>query len=382
MIGGFWSVASNWKENAAPANGDSVVFDTTSNTPAKDDIQGLKIANFTVTNAYTSTIRLDNGLEADGSVTIQAGTLSATNISIFTVPNLASVFTWEGGTIDASARVILGGGTAIPTLILDGAGGVTLNGTFDSYAQASLNNGDITMGNNAQFTNELGATFNIKVDHSFLVPVGSAGIFNTGVFEKTGAGQTSKIDPLFINNPGALLLAQKGTLSFTNGATQKGGATELYGGNISSPTFGFDLQGGLFQGVNTFTGDLDQKGGTVIPGLGSTTGNGIAGTLTITGNYTEGTSGTLRINTDTTTVSQLAVQGKLDMSGALLVWRNLQFQPGLGSSFAFLPWGTINPNDSFTVTYVNNVWGPVPGLGFTVVQSITKNEFDLVVVRH
>ena len=381
LVAGNWSLAANWKVNGlpavvAPANGDSVVFDNTANTASTDDITGLKLANLTVGNAYTSTITLIKDLEVDGNVTIQAGTL-ASNGSELHVPNAASVFTWGGGTIDTNAIVQLGTPTTVPTLTING-GAVTLNGKFDSYATATMTStGDITMGVGAAFTNDVGATFNIQVDHGFIAPNIGPTISNGGLFEKTGGDNTSTIGAVFSNIIGGTLLAAHGKLAFTDVFRQTGGTTQMYGGAIGSAKI-FNLSGGVLEGVGTFTGSVNETNGIVIPGYGSLGGGGPSGTLTITGDYTEGAQGQLVINTDASSVSQLHVQGTVDVQGLLFVNRDPEFQPSLGATFAFLTWGAINPNHDFSSeTFTNNTWGA--NLFFAAVRGNAIKQYQLVV---
>jgi hypothetical protein len=243
-IGGNWSLAGNWLENTAPVagNGDTLIFDNTQNTNSTDDIANLTIANLTVTNAYTSTITLNQTLEVDGNIDLEAGTIAAATGQQLNIPKAGSTFTWGGGTIDSTLTVNLGGVGANPTLLLNNQNnGVTLNGTFNSWANATMTcNGDVTMGQRANFNNRVGgnftATFNIEVDHGFVGVQGNqATISNNGIFEKTVTTGTSTISVAgFTNGNGGTLLAASGTLAITGIFIQTGGTTNLAGGNISS----------------------------------------------------------------------------------------------------------------------------------------------------
>lgn len=381
--GGLWSVAADWQGKVVPGGGDSVNFSTV-NTASTDDIAGLKLANMGIMSGYTSKITLSTNLEVDGNLYMQGGTIAATGTNQLTLPQALSNFTWAGGTIDSTATVILGGPGAVATLNING-GPVTLNGTLISTANATLSGtGNIVMANaNAKFFNEVGSTFNIVGGQGFQAAAGlNPVIQNGGLFEKTG-GATSEIDAIFTNTNNGTLLAQTGTLKFTARFQQTvGGVTQLYGGAISCIDNNnnyktFAMAGGILEGVGTFTGNVTQTGGDIVPGYGSPTGgSGSAGTLTITGDYTEGGTATLVINTDPSNVSRLNVQGTVDVQGALLVNRDPEFAATSGT-FPFLTWTTINPNDYFnSVTYTDNSWG---GCSFAVVEALSMDQFDLVI---
>ena len=68
-----------------------------------------------------------------------------------------------------------------------------------------------------------------------------------------------------------------GTIRFGGPASQADGVLQLEGGHFRSDQT-FALDGGILTGAGTWTGSLDNAGGTVRPG-------NPVGTLTITGNY-------------------------------------------------------------------------------------------------
>ena len=220
--------------------------------------------------------------------------------------------------------------------------------------------------------------------HGFQAAAGlNPTIQNSGLFEKTAGANTSEIDAIFTNSNNGTLLAQTGTLKFTAQLQQEDGVTQLYGGAISctdtnNNKLTFTMSGGILEGVGTFTGNIDQTRGDIVPGYGSPTGgSGSAGTLTIIGDYTEGSTATLVINTDPSNVSRLIVQGNVDVQGALLVNRDPEFAATSGT-FPFLTWTTINPNDYFnSVTYTDNSWAG--GYSFAVVEALSMDQFDLVI---
>ncbi len=78
--------------------------------------------------------------------------------------------------------------------------------------------------------------------------------------------------------------------------------------------------GGTLQGYGTITGDVMNPGGTVMPGGA----NGI-GTLTVTGAYTQGPSGTFAAEASPSGASELTIGGAASLAGTL----SLTFDPGV-----------------------------------------------------
>jgi hypothetical protein len=151
-----------------------------------------------------------------------------------------------------------------------------------------------------------------------------------------------------------------GTLEVDNGST---------GGPIKPMTGGYvgaSLQGGTLCGTGTIQGSLLAQGGTLAPG---------AGTLTITGNYTQQSGGTLLIQLVGTGAGQsstLAVGGTATLGGTLDVELGPGFTPAVGEVFAFLTASSVAGNfGAFTGLDLGN------GLQLLEVSSATG--LDLIV---
>jgi uncharacterized repeat protein (TIGR01451 family) len=114
---------------------------------------------------------------------------------------------------------------------------------------------------------------------------------NNGTFEKTGGTGQTDFSPTFQNN-GTLLL-NAGTLNFVPGYTQTAtGTTTLNGGSGGSlkAAAPIILDGGVFNGGGTVTGDITNNGAQIAPGTASTTA-----TIMESGNYTQNTGAKMTI---------------------------------------------------------------------------------------
>jgi hypothetical protein len=188
-------------------------------------------------------------------------------------------FLWTSGELTGSGTNFVNGPLAIN-------GGVTLVRTLIPTASSTLTNGYIIINGGGVISNATGAVFDILDDSSLFANENTeGGIFlNAGVLEKTGAGNDvsgqgtniSLVSVVFTNS--GSVVAQKGTLKFTGGYFQTGGATEVNGGTITSTTV-MNIKGGSVIGNGTIVGTVLNKG-TVSAGLSGSGSLTIAGTLT------------------------------------------------------------------------------------------------------
>src|SRR5262249_59017179 len=104
-----------------------------------------------------------------------------------------------------------------------------------------------------------------------------------------------------------------GPPAFTGPYTQPAGATRLNGGAISSSST-MNIQGGTLEGFGTLTGNVNNSGGTLSPGLSP-------GQLNETGAYTQGASGAFSTEIGGLTVGtqydRAAISGAATLAGTL-----------------------------------------------------------------
>jgi hypothetical protein len=172
----------------------------------------------------------------------------------------------------------------------------------------------------APFSNALGATF-------------------------TQSAGTTTFNGAFSNNAGSVANIDAGTLAVPGGFTSSG-VVSLNGGAISTGTLLLNSPGEM-RGTGTITGSVNNFSGTVRPG-----GTGAAGTITITGTYTQGALGTLAAELGGTGAGQfdvLAVGGNATLDGALDIARLGGFTPSTGNSFRVVE-SANNPTTFTTLT--------------------------------
>ena len=113
---------------------------------------------------------------------------------------------------------------------------------------------------------------------------------------------------------------------------QTAGTIDLDGGTLIVQ-HGLDLNGGQLIGNGTVTGEIRNNGGFVRPGHSP-------GTITVSGNYTQGANGTLDLEiggrTAGTEYDQLAVSGAATLDGALNVTLINGFRPSVGDVFQII----------------------------------------------
>ena len=297
-----WFNRLNWGPDGIPNVGDSAAL----------------ISSATITVSTPASV---------GSFTQSAGILNG--VGTLT----AGSFTWTGGTQSGS------GTTVIPT-----GGSFDLSGPpLKILTQRTLNlagdgvwtgSGNVQLGNGAVFNN--GGNFEIQNDASIQVIVGGLQprLTNSGTIHKSAGAGTTIFSGLRFENSGELLLTS-GTLSITGAAasfTQFSGTTRLSGGSLAAvPTLNF--AGGVLSGVGSISGSVSNTGANLQPG-----GVGAAGTLTITGNYTQSSGATLDAEIGGTApgtqYDRLTAGGTAIVGGTLEVSFINGFAPATGEVFS------------------------------------------------
>jgi hypothetical protein len=137
------------------------------------------------------------------------------------------------------------------------------------------------------------------------------------------------------NNTGTMQ-SLSGTMSFSHTYTQTAGVTRLNGGAISSSST-MSIQGGTLEGNGTLTGNVNNSGGTLSPGLS-------AGQLNETGAYTQGASGAFTTEIGGLTVAtqydRAAITGAATLAGTLNISLINGFEPDIGDTFTVMTFGS------------------------------------------
>ena len=225
-------------------------------------------------------------------------------------------------------------------LNLTGTGTKVLTGTLNQTGPTTWTAGALELDTAAAFNNQAGSVFDdqadLEVTHNDDGYHGNPGVFtNAGTFRKSaGTGVTTFNGGVALNNSG-IIQVQTGTVNFASGFIQTAGSTILSGGTLSGTLI--DIQGGTLSGSGTINAAV-RNAGEIDPG-GST-----AGQLTITGNYTQTSTGVLNIDlgglTPGTQHDQLVITGTATLDGILNITLINAFMPKPGDIFTILAYAS------------------------------------------
>jgi uncharacterized repeat protein (TIGR01451 family) len=283
-------------------------------------------------------VTIDSGMTTD--FLLDGGTLDLTGS--FTMTGSG---TWSNGTIEgiSGAETFLVDTGA--TLTIDAANGIANlaavvfenDGTVNYTATATSGN-YLQLMSGATIHNT--GTFDIQDNQPIRIAVIIIGtgvrplavspiaINNDGGTWKKSAGSgTNDIDPPFSTS--GTVLASTGTMHFVGGYTQTGGTTTLGLGGISADST-VQFQGGTLNGTGTIAADVQNDGAQISP-----KGSAAAGTINITGNYTQGSGGSLYMSLfSDTALDQLAIGGIATLDGTLIV--TVDYTPADGTTWPIL----------------------------------------------
>jgi hypothetical protein len=277
--------------------------------------------NATLTNNSGAELLIDvgaaltnSGLFTNNGTVVVNGTV--TNNGTFT--NGAAGNLILGGSLNnnSGGSLNLGGGILINAGgTLGNGGGIDLTGTLTLSPGGGLNN-------NGTLSN------------------GSSGVLALGGNANNGGTLT---------NAGTVMIQAGGTLNNLTGSTyaQTAGKTIVAGTLNSVPAV--QIQGGTLVGDGNIIGNVNNTGGGIQPGsLGM-------GTLTINGNYTQGSGGTLIIGlggTGSGDFGVLNVTGMVTKDGTVDFTALNGFTPTTGDDFTFLLFGA-DPGNFSDIVFTN-----------------------------
>jgi len=272
------------------------------------------------------------------------------------------------GTLTNAGGALLGVGggvSATNTGIINNAGSFLSEGRFRN--QATLINfvGALLLIDGGQFLNDVGATLtnsgNLSNNVVFTNFVGAT-LIDNGTLTNAST----------IRNGGVVDIRAGGVLTNFAGVfthyTQLAGETIVNGTMNSVPPV--QIQGGILSGTGTINGSVDNTGGSVHPG-------DAPGILTINGDYTQGSSGTLIIELGGTApgdFSVLDVSGLATLDGTVDFTAVNGFTPGAGDDFTFLLFG--EKSGDFSKIVFTNWTCPT---GDTCTEVLGANTLSLVI---
>jgi hypothetical protein len=267
-------------------------------------------------------------------------------------PVTVHVMNVTGGRIqnDFTLTVAPGGSFAKTT---GGTLSVTNSGTFGPSADlilnadAALDGGSICIADDGDGHADLP---NLQINGDFTIGAGAEPVWSGcagtgrpihvngpgGTLTKTGAGTATSQGGVEVAG-GTVTIGAGQTFVFNNSYHQTSGITDIAAGGVLAA-------GGLFQGSLTVTGGVFGGGGQVTGSLTNTSGTvapgASPGTLTITGNYTQGAGATLEIDVDNavqgTGYDHVSVGGSATLDGTVTVVQGAGFDPLETDVFQFL----------------------------------------------
>ncbi len=289
-------------------------------------------------STWTIANELDVARNGTGTLTIQnGGTVNMTGsgraaIGVNAGSNGTAIVDGAGSTWTDSADLWVGGDNGGPggtgLLRIQNGGTVNVTGNMTVWSTGTLEVGSYVL--NAPNLNFDGATLRTVASTNFInnATIGSGGV------TVDDDGFVSTLSGVF-TGPGGLTKIGDGTIIISNANTYTGdtninAGTLQVDGSITSNTF--VNAGGTLSGIGTITGNVTNSG-NVSPGDSP-------GTLTITGNYTQNSTGTLTIEVASETAHDLLqVGGAAGLDGTLQILKLDNFAIHAGDKIIILSAG-------------------------------------------
>ena len=321
-----------------------------------------------ITVASGKTFALGSFSQTAGTTTVSGSVTSPAPFSI------------TGGTFTGNAPVLNGPNTLTAS---GGTGTIKVHGT-GSLAQANIGSG-ITLvveasgadaslnGPAASFTNAGTIQLTASTSNNAAFDAGGGTMTNNGTIDSLpGSGGTRTLFEKIANSgtitigtntgggccsSGNLQLANSGNITVASGKTftlggifsQTAGTTTV-DGTLGAPSGALPISGGTVRGGGTLIGNVSNTGGTFAPGTSP-------GTLAVTGDYTQGSGGTLAVDVAGTTAGtgydRLSVSGNVSLAGTLAIATGPGFLPPSGQTYQLVTAGGTRTGTFGTVTGTN-----------------------------
>ncbi len=282
----------------------------------------------------------------------------------------------KGGTFGLTTKAnftTAGNLTDNGTLSIASGSTFTVTGDLTNLSSGSLNSGTYTVGGKLQLSSSNGGI------------VGNGGNISLTSATAEILDGTSNALVTLTTNSGSLTLSGGATLTTTNSSTNfvTSGTVDVGAGSTLTVADGFQSEGQTTVDGTLTTGSsagITVSGGTVY-GAGTLNANvsnsatvnagdsGKAGLLSITGNYTQLSSGALNVSIGGTTLgtqySQLKISGPASLGGTLTVALINKFTPTIGQTFTILTANSvsgtftnstiaINSSEQFDISYTSD----------------------------
>jgi hypothetical protein len=346
--GGNWNNFFNWSTFQVPRSTDDVFITQSNSTVTYSGSNHSQIHSLTDNGQLNIT---GGTLAIASSSTVQDLVFSGGNLQIDGYVAVPDTFQWYGGTLsgqgelDALTNMYMSGGDSAKTL--DSL-------TLANEGVCNWNGSGIGAANGATFINGPSAFFVASTDFTF-APV----IINEGAFEVDPSIDIVNLNVIY--NYGTVAI-QGGALAATN-FVQYGGVTDLgSGGYLTSPN-SIQIDGGVFFGPGEVDASL----------YNAATVDLSAGSLFVTGNYFQTSTGALNVTLDGVpgALPPLTVQGTASLAGTLHVGFSSTFNPHPGDVFQVVQ-GAACVGQFAVVTGL-----PVSSTGMAIVPTYTSQAASL-----
>lgn len=322
---------------------------TISATHTAIDITGGETFAGGVRNTGTLTAGGFSGIFVSGTTTFlggitNSGTISGGNNGI----DVESVSVFTGGITNSGTISASGRGIAV-TAISTFTGGISNSGTIVAKTGIFISSSVGSFAGGITNTGNITGTGGTAIDASaasVAVSIGQAGGTVAGAIKLSANGDTltqtgGSIAGSIIGQGNGQVVFNLGALSQTFGPSANitnvgvisvnSGTLTLDGPNNSATTV--SLVGGTLAGTGTVAAAVTNSGGILAPG-------DTIGTFSITGNYVQGSAGTLKIAVSPQAASKLAVSGTASLGGTL----KLVYAPGVYNqkTYDILHAGTVS----------------------------------------
>jgi hypothetical protein len=347
---GQWSTASNWTSATNPSVHSIPEGTTVACWPHEITVLITSPENSPIGSGFTGSLQgggLTIGKEdalyfgnAAGVSTL-SGKLTQTELGYIRGPQtleLSGPMEWSSGQIAEKVAVIQGPGSSLT--IPPGTQPYLIYGSsINTASPITITNPDFLTANTSVTTS---STITLASGLDLFTEGGDDGTFTAAGIEPN-SGPTYGFGADTLNLTGGTTTVpsgqtlESGPLSVQGGVLQDNGVVgeSTYSGSTElAPT---TLTDGTLDGTGTVAGALTNSGGIVAPG-------DAPGQLTIAGNYTQESGGTLAIGIAGTTpgtgFDQLLVGGSAKLSGALSLVDEAGFKPALGDTFKIISGAT------------------------------------------
>ncbi|MEA2469788.1 MAG: hypothetical protein QOE38_787 [Thermoleophilaceae bacterium] len=330
------------------------------------------------------TTTVSGSMTSPAPFSITGGALAG-NAPVLTNPNTLKA---SGGTgtikvhgTGSLAQANIGSGI---TIIVEASGAdAALNGPAASFTNAGTIQLTATSNNNASFDGGGGTMTNSGTIETLPGSGGTRTLFekiaNSGTITigaNTGGGCCSSGN-LQLTNSGAITVASGKTFTLGGIFSQSAGTTTV-DGTLTAPAATFPISGGTVRGGGTLIGNVSNTGGTFAPGSSP-------GTLTVTGNYTQGAGGTLAVDVAGTTAGtgydRLSVSGNVSLDGSLAIATGTGFTPPSGQTYQVVTAGGTRTGTFATVTGTDAGGGAHYAVQYNPANVTLAPRFDLSVAK-